>query len=79
MKYINLLNSLIFANIVVLLFGIIGIELIDIDRGYAQSTDNTVLYGDIPYRHFATVLKNNDESQSSSVNVSLEPNLEKQR
>lgn len=68
-----MLNALIFVNIIFLLFGITGTELFKIDTGYAQSIDYIALPEDIPYRHFATVLENSEDSQSA-VNVSLEPN-----
>ena len=68
-----MLNTLIFANIVFLLFGIIGTDLLKIDTGYAQSIDTIAFSDGIPYRHFLSVLENSDDSQST-VNVSLEHN-----
>ena len=68
-----MLNTLIFANIVFLLFGIIGTDLLKIDTGYAQSIDTIAFSDCIPYRHFLSVLENSDDSQST-VNVSLEHN-----
>lgn len=68
-----MLNTLIFANIIFLLFGIIGTELFKIDTGYAQSIGNIALSDGFPYRHFVTVLENSDDLQTT-VNVSLEHN-----
>jgi len=68
-----LLNTLIFANIVFLLFAITGTDLFKIDTGYAQSIDTIAFSDGIPYLHFVTVLENSNDSQST-VNVTLEHN-----
>ena len=68
-----MLNTIIFANIVFLLFVITGIEIFKIDTGYAQSIDTLALPDGIPYRHFVTLLENSNDLQST-VSVSLEHN-----
>ncbi len=69
-----MLNTLIFANIVFLLFAITGTDLFKIDTGYAQSIDTIAFSDGIPYLHFVTVLENSNDSQST-INVGQVKNI----